>query len=451
MQARRQTIQEYNKEYIEDVLARMNKCDTVCTDLGDRPITCGDKSLTSVDWLLENLPGANYVLDRMVNYIFANGLITGLEEQDRRLEIWLYETKNRMDSTNYAELRECVKRTLAYGECGLRALDGNIYHVPVGYYGELVNKEDGLEEVVAYFIRKDRERVTATITMEEWQYMESFEDIEQWFGGKGYILLDKDSFRVIKNNTSSRRGESPLHTDKMRVDLLTGVYDQLNYDIRYDGPGRIFFRTKSGYVAGDENDISTGTVLNNSQGSKEQRLIRAKEEVAQLLRDIKNSSSDSAGVLSGAFEKDYIYLPRVTKGTEFLNWLDVDTVVMAQIFGMSPTLVEVGKLHGNISVEKIIDNAMTNTIVPMREMLATQFSEFIAKLVGVSKVYFNKYDMQQAEDENKTRLKIADIILRLSNASKNTQSEDVTRLMDEVAEVLRTSLYDEHGELRSMN
>ena len=435
-------------DYLQDVLDDLNQCDPACADLTCRPKEHGDKS---VDWFMENMPGAEYVLDRQLNYIFSNGLTTGADSSDAKLDNWLYETKNRIGATNYAELRQAIGMSIAYGECGLRHFDGNIYHVKRGYYGLLISREEGIDQIMAYYVRKDRKKVDRKIDTDDWSSFRKYEDILRWFDDNGYILLDPTEFIMLRNNTSDIDTHSPFESDKQRVDLLTGVYKQLNYDIRYDGPGRTFFFSRSGYVEGGDNEISTSTVLNNSDGAKTERLKKARTEIKKLLNEIKKSTSDSVGVLSGAFDPDhYIHLPRVTKGTDFLDWLDVDTVVMSQLFGMSPTLLEVGEMHGNVSVEKIIDNAMLNTIIPMREMFATQFSEFIARIVGVPKIYFNKYDMQQIKDENEARLKLAQVIKDLANAYHNDQSEEVSKVMDEVAELLRSSLYDDANQMKSM-
>ena len=435
-------------KYLQEVLDQMNNCDTECTDLAGRR---EQKDKKSVEWYMENMPGAQYVLDRQLNYIFANGMTTGEEEADRRLSSWLYERKNRTGATNYAELRQAIGLTITYGECGLRHYNGNIYHVKKGYYGVLIDRADGLDEIVAYYVRKDRKKVSQLIDTKTWDELESYADIYQWFDDKGYILLDTTDFMMMRNDDTALNAKSPFDRDKQRVDLLRGVYKQLNYDIRYDGPGRTFFFTKSGYAEGTDNDISTGTVLNNTDGAKEKRLSNARKEIAKLLTQIKKSTSDSVGVLSSAFDPEhYIHLPRVTKGTDFLNWLDIDTVVMAELFGMSPTLLEVGDIHGNVSVEKIIDNAMLNTVVPMREKFATQFSEFIARIVGVPKVYFDKYDMQQIKDENEARLKLAQVIKDLGNANHNYETDNIGSLMDEVADMLRSSLYDDANEMRKM-
>lgn len=433
-------------ERMQEVLDDMNRCDSTCTGLAlGEPI-----KITDVDWLVENLPGIDYVLSRMSNYIFANGVTTGTEEQDDMLEEWLYDEVNLMDSTNYSVLSSAIMDAIAFGCCGLRMYQGNLYLVRKGYYGALTRQEDGIKEIVAYFIKKDRTRVEEEVKVDEWSQFETIEDILAWFDENKYILLDTSEFANLRNDTSTLFGYSPLLKDKQRVNLLLSVYQRLNYDIKYDGPGRIILHTKDGFVSDEKNEISTTEVLNNAPGMVEQRYEKAKQEARRIAKDLKDSTSDAVGVMSGAFDKDITHLPRVTKATEFLEWLDVDMTIIAQILGMSPTLLEVGELHGNVSVEKIIDTAMLNTIIPLREKYAIQFSDIIAKRLGVTKVAFNKYDMVQTQDENEIRAKVADIIKSLSYSYKAVETPEVKDLIEKCSALLETSLLDKDGNIRTL-
>lgn len=436
------------EEYKQEVLDDMNRCDKTCTDLAvDNPKT----KIRDVDWLVENLPGIDYVLSRMANYIFANGMTTGFDEQDERLTEWLYDELNRQDSTNYSVLSSAIMDAIAFGCCGIRMYDGNLYIYHKGYYGALTSEEDGVKEIVAYFIREDRSRVENEIETDEWNDFDTYEDIVRWFSDNGYILLDPATeFANLRNDTSTLFGYSPLLRDKQRINLILSVYERLNYDITYDGPGRIILHTKDGFVSDEKNEISATEVLNNAPGMQTQRYEDAKKEARRIAKDLKNSTSDAVGVMSGAFDKDITHLPRVTKATEFLDWLDVDMTIIAQILGMSPTLLEVGELHGNVSVEKIIDTAMLNTIIPLREKYAIQFSDLIAKRIGVSKVAFNKYDMVQTQDENEIRSRVADIIKSLSYSYKAVETPEVKELIESCSELLKTSLFDKEGNIRTL-
>lgn len=435
-------------ELLQEILYDMNKCDKTCTGLA-----VGEKTafVTDIDTLVENLPGVDYVVDRMMNYIFANGLTTGSDEQDDRLTTWLYDELNKMDATNYSVLSSAIADACVYGCCGLRLYEGALYAVKKGYYGTLTYQHDGINEVMAYYMRKDKERVEEEIKTREWEEFREYEDIIRWFDDNDYILLDKSEFANIRNDTSTLYGSSPFLKDKQRINLVLSVYKRLNYDIKYDGPGRIILHTKDGFVSDEKNEVSTTEILANAPGMLKDRYEDAKREANRIAKDLKDSTSDAVGVLSGAFDKEITHLPRVTKATEFLEWLSVDTVVIAEILGMSPTLLEVGELHGNVSVAKVIDTAMLNTIIPLREKYAIQFSDIVAKAIGVSKVSFNKYDMVQTQDENEIRAKVADIIKSLSYSYKAVENEEVGKLIEDCAGLLKTSLYDKDGELRSLD
>lgn len=433
----------------QEVLNDMLACQAVGCDLGTAEI---DRDLTDddVEKLLRDLPGVDYVLDRMINYMFSNGLTTGDEATDEEiLDPWLFELKNKSGAVNYEVLKEAIRQAASRGECGLRLYDGCLYTYPKSTYGIILDRTDGVEEVLAYFVRKDGKPIDHDIKKDEWDSLRTYGDIEGYFRKYDMILLDGSEFENIRNNPGYLHGYSPFTRDRERVDLLSSVYDRLNYDIVYDGPGRIVLRPKDGFMSTDGNDVSTSQIVNNSLGAQTKRNEEAKKEVARVAEAIKESSSDSVVLLSNAFSDEIEHLPRVTKATEFFDWAANDTVIVAQILGMSPTLLEVGKLHGNVSVEKIIDNAMLNTIIPMRENYAVQFSKMIAGYLGVKKIYFDKYDLEQVQDENDIREKLAQTIQKLSYANKASENNNVKEIIDEFVEYLRSTLIDAKGQRKT--
>lgn len=450
---------ERNDAYLNDVLDDMNNCVSPCADI---PQTCAPKEMiVDIDWLVDNLPGMNYVKNRALNYIFSNGLAAGGESDDAKLNAWLYETKNEMGSSNYLALREAIGYAIVYGESGLRMYNGHLYPYQKGHFGILYEKIDGITRIVAYYIREDGDVVDEELDKKDWDKWEQVEDIYHWFSEKKLILLDTSEFTNLRNDTSRMHGLSPLLQDKQRIKLLLAVYSRLNYDIRYDGPGRIILRAKSSAET-EEETSTTNELINNSGPAKESRFRKALQEALRFARDLKNSSSDSVLVLSDGFKDEIEHLPRVTKATEFMTWIQNEGVIVAQILGMSSVLVEVGQWSGNVSMEKVIDDAMVNTIVPLRELYAVQFSRMICNELGVGKVYFDKYDMKQAEDENAARQKIAAVIRDLALSAKNLQSageggadysaaeQNISDLLNETSEVLRKSLHDENGQIRTL-
>lgn len=410
------------------------ECGT-CTDLGTR--SKYDRGLSErgkIDKMLDILPGIMYIRSQMLNYIFSNGLTTGSINSDVILDNFLYR-KNNFDSTNYAVLREAIGWAAVDGECGIRLYEDNLYLVRSGEYAIVYEEVDGVQNIVGYLVKKNNKGYVYDIKDEDFSRLLEKNDI---------LLLGKDEFCQIRNNTTYLHGKSPLLSDKLRIDLLIEAYKRLNYDVEYDGPGRIILRPKDGFVSGSENsDISASTIVNASGSAIHSRAARAKDEARRVAKEIKNSSSDAVILLSNGFDKDIEHLGRVTKATEFFGWLENEGVILAQAMGMAPSLLELGKISGNVSMEKIIDNSMLNNIVPLREQYAIQFSEFISNFLGIDKVYFDKYEMQQSEDENVARQKIVTMMKDLASIGQND-------LVESFANMLRQNIYDENNDIRQL-
>ena len=106
-------------------------------------------------------------------------------------------------------------------------------------------------------------------------------------------------------------------------------------------------------------------------------------------------------------------------------------------------------------MEKIIDNSMVNSIVPLRERYAVQLSGFIARHLRVDKVYFNLYEMQQQEDENTIRTKVVNM-MSLLNAMRVKEGENeviqpkAQELFDKLSEMLVKNITNELGQLEEL-
>lgn len=397
---------------------------------------------------MEILPGAEYVLTQTLNYIFSNGITTGSINEDVLLKDFLYR-KNARENLNLAELRSSIGMAITHGASGIRWLDGNIYQYKWGTYRVLTYLEDGIEKVLGYVVSKKEEKVPY-FDFEKDEFFE-YEDFVRRLDDSGLMLLTTDEFMVIRNDTSLPYGYSPLLKDEARLDLMTAVYERLNYDIRYDGPGRIIIRPKDGYAESGE-EVSTATVMKDGLETEVDRVKKIKGEVKRVAQELKDSSSDSVVVLSNAFDKDIVHLPRVTKATEFLEWLENDTAILAQDMGMAPSLLELGHISGNVSMNSILDNSMLNSIVPLRERYATQFSSFLAKHLKVGKIYFNLYEMQQAEDVNSVRTKWVNMMAQL-NAMTDANGvirPEAEKLFKDYSEMLELNITNENGVLEEL-
>lgn len=442
-----ENLNDEDRRVLDEIVRNWATCNQVC-DVAV-PKKRAEYGLEKVDEYMRVLPGADYVLTQTLNYIFSNGLTTGSINEDVVLDEFLYR-KNKQGTTNLHTLRDTLGMAITHGACGLRWLDGNIYQYKWGTYRILTLLKDGIWQVVGYIVSKDGKFVPP-IKFDFKKYTE-YEDFLRDLDEKKLILLDTNEFTVIRNDTSLPYGHSPLLRDEARLDLLTAVYERLNYDIRYDGPGRIIIRPKDGFVSGDLNDISTTAVIGEAlkQRDKDDKAMLA--EARRVAKQLQGSSSDSVIVLSNAFSDKIEHLERVTKATEFFTWIKNDTLLLAQDFGMSPSLLELGNVSGNVSMSSIIDLAMLNSIVPLRERYAVQFSSFLANHLKINKVYFNLYEMAQQEDENTMRTKIVNI-MSLLNAMHDENDKirpEALQLFKDFGMMLSENIHNENSQLEEL-
>ena len=432
---------------VDDILKQWLECNSVC-DLAV-PREKKREGLEKADRYMEILPGAEYVLTQTLNYIFSNGMTTGSINQDEVLKDFLYRI-NEKGNTNLSELRNTIGMAISHGGSGLRWDRGNVYQYKWGTFRVLTYKENGIEKILGYVVAKDGGKVPAIkISYDD---IREYEDFISRLDEQDLILLTEEEFIIVRNDTSEWYGKSPLLADEERLDLLVAVYERLNYDIKYDGPGRIIIRPKDGYITGADNEVSSSTVMSGALEGNEKRIEQIKGEAERVAKDLKRSSSDSVIVLSNAFDKEIEHLERVTKATEFFNWIKNDTLILAQDFGMSPSLLELGGISGNVSMTSIINVAMLNSIVPLREKFATQISAFISNMLGVDKIFFNKYEMEQREDENTMRTKVVNI-MSLLNAMHDEEDKirpNALTLFNDFAEMLSNNIHNENGVLEEL-
>lgn len=407
-----------------------------------------------IDYFCKNLPTLSYVENQFLNFLFSNGLTTGDDEQDKNiLEPFLY-SHNIMGITNYEVLRSAVIESREYGRCGIRWLsyEDGIILVPHDRYTSLQiwDKEyKGFKRTVAYAVALTDE---AVVTGEEPLEIdrEEYENTGQLITkNKDIIIVSPEEFINLRNNTSKENGESIFERDIQRFKLLSQVYERLNYDIKYDGPGRVIFWLKDDIISNTSNEMSTGEIISQLSNDKDKRAEKAHKELEQIANAIKNSTSDNVILSPSMFEDKIDHLPRVTKATEFFDWLDQEGVIIAQNFGISPGLIELGNVSGNVSMEKIIDNAMVNDIVPLRESIAVQISHVISSKLGVQKIYFNKYELKQNIDYSSEIFKLGQTASQLMNIKDAEGVTDVTA--EETAKYVMSLIVKKlGGEVRSM-
>lgn len=427
-------IDEKNQEILNDML----RC-TACSDITE-PSLRYDYGMTKrqkIDRMYELLPTIDYAKDQVVNYIFSDGIVSSTLNETEILQSYL--AKNNLNGvSNFSTLRECVGWAIIDGECGIRNYQDALYIYKSGYFGIIYDVEDGITKVYGYVVSKSG-RLLSDVDLKDitlYDYLQSDEDI---------LVLSTDEFVHIRNDISFLHGQSPLLTDQLRLDLLITTYQQLLKDLKYDGPGRIVIRPKDGYISGDENDVSTGTLLDTTIINEDARAEKMKKEAARVAEEIKHSSSDSVVVLSNGFDKEITHLERVTKATEFLTWIqEKEGMIISEVIGVEGRLLGYGHQAGNVAMNKVIDNAMRNSIIPLRRAYQVQFADFIKIAARVSMVSFGEHVFEEDESVNEARERTVDMMVKLSGIGQ-------TDLVESLANMLRDTLYDDNNNLKSLS
>lgn len=411
-----------------DVLVKQNNCDMQSF----KPMTFTDNQEDEIEWMIANLPTLPYVKKQYLAFMFSNGLTCGDEAVDEeRLKPFLFK-QNIKGVPNYQVIRQAIMHAKLYGKCGLRWLseeDGMVI-VPHQSYITVFDDDEkygGIKRPICYALSYEEGKPISlgskSIKLDEAEFLDKGRLVSK---NKDVIIELPENFVNLRDDLGTEDGVSCLAQDMQRLQILCNAYKRLNYDINYDGPGRILLKVKDDVFGGGAIDHSAGEIVNNMTVSKTSAANKVKQEAAEIAREIKSSSSDQVISLSSVFE-DIEHIPRVTKATEFLDYLTKkEGSIIAQCLGITPELIGMGDVSGNVSMEKIIDNATMNTIVPEREYFATQFSPMIAGHLGVEKVFFDKYELKQTIDRSSEIYKLA------LSAAQFEAMENVGNRYDEV-------------------
>lgn len=321
-------------------------------------------------------------------------------------------------------MKEAIKNSIVWGKCGIRWLseEDGIIVVPHTQYSTIVVEDEkygGFKKPVAYAISMDEEKHIDLSKYELEVDRETFTKDGILKDFKNDIIIEfPENFINLRADISTEDGKSRLLEDRQRLEILANVYTRLNYDVIYDGPGRIIFWMKDDIYNTGTIDLSAGELIAGSVASKEKRAERARAELEAMARSIKDSRSDNVILSSPMFDR-LDHLPRVTKATEFFDYLNKEGSIVSQVIGITPELIGLGDVSGNVSMEKIIDNAMINVIVPQRESYATQISPMLSGKLGLPKIYFDKYELKNQIDHSSPVYKLALSIQQLQEAGYN--------------------------------
>ena len=100
----------------------------------------------------------------------------------------------------------------------------------------------------------------------------------------------------------------------------------------------------------------------------------------------------------------------------------------------------------------ILRNALDNSIIPLREKYATQLSPFLCERLGLSKVYFDLYELDDPNQENTMRTQIVNImsLLNSMNDDNDITRPEALQLFKDFGAMLSENIHNENGVLEEL-
>lgn len=368
-----------------------------------------NEDLDTVESLALDLPDVDYILDSIVNYMFTNSMTFGERELDKKLYDFLYDL-NFNGQRNIDVIKACAKGYRKYGYYGLLATKEGLVGIhPKDIVACVIDypKKPVLRQTLTYLIKSNADYITpyerktgnprvATDYSQE-DLMEILKDPEKY--KHEVMVVSSDEFACVRLDTSKVFGMSPLLRDRKRVELILNILDRMNYDISRNGIGTIALQAKDTLEEQISESVEQGSAFSGGElidlgrTAKEERTQKIVEDLDEFAKRLSETEFNDAIVYTGNFQ-NLEQLERDTKATDFLDYLSMYVpAIVCQMFGVPARLFDLNKTVSNIGTYSIIDNAMKNTIIPMRDHFLGQCMTVISNAVGIKKpVKFESYE-----------------------------------------------------------
>ena len=239
------------------------------------------------------------------------------------------------------------------------------------------------------------------------------------------MVVTEKQFACVRLDTSQVFCASPLLKDRKRVELILNILNRMNYDISRNGIGTIALQAKDTLEEQIEESVEQGTafsggeLLDMGRTAKEERTKKIIEDMNAFAEKLSETEFNDAIVYSGNFQ-NLEQLERDTKATDFLDFLSQYVpAIVCQMFGVPARLFDLNKTVSNIGTYSIIDNAMKNTIIPMRDHFLGQIVLLLQNATGLSEhIKFDSYEFTNSYNYNND-IYILDVYERLKNIDEN--------------------------------
>lgn len=389
------------------------------------------ENLEDIERLALDLPDVDYILDNIVNYMFTNYLTTENFDKDKQLRDYLY-SLNFNGQRNYDVLKQVAKGYRKYGYYGLlNTGEGLVGIHPKDILACVIDypKKPVLRQTLTYLIKNTNTFITPfdrktgnnrPVTDYSAEDIQKILENPEEYKNEVLIVTDKE-FACVRIDTSQVFCVSPLLKDRKRVELILNILNRMNYDISRNGIGTIALQAKDTLEEQIEESVEQGTsfssgeLLDMGRTAKGERTKKIIEDMNAFAEKLSETEFNDAIVYSGNFQ-NLEQLERDTKATDFLDYLSQYVpAIICQMFGVPARLFDLNKTVSNIGTYSIIDNAMKNTIIPMRDHFIGQVVHILQNASGLSEhIKFDSYEFANNYNYNND-LYILDVYDRLKS------------------------------------
>lgn len=393
------------------------------------------ENLEDIERLALDLPDVDYILDNIVNYMFTNYLTTESFEKDKALRDYLY-SLNFNGQRNYDVLKQVAKGYRKYGYYGLlNTGDGLVGIHPKDILACVIDypKKPVLRQTLTYLIKNTNTYITPydrktgnnrPVNDYSADDIQKILDNPEEYKNEVLVVTDKE-FACVRIDTSQVFCMSPLLKDRKRVELILNILNRMNYDISRNGIGTIALQAKDTLEEQIEESVEQGTsfssgeLLDMGRTAKGERTKKIIEDMNAFAEKLSETEFNDAIVYSGNFQ-NLEQLERDTKATDFLDYLSQYVpAIICQMFGVPARLFDLNKTVSNIGTYSIIDNAMKNTIIPMRDHFIGQVVHILQNATGLSEhIKFDSYEFATNYNYNND-IYILDVYDRLKGIDEN--------------------------------
>lgn len=367
------------------------------------------ENLEDIERLALDLPDVDYILDNIVNYMFTNYLTTEDFDKDKVLRDYLYRL-NFNGQRNYDVLKQVAKGYRKYGYYGLlNTGEGLVGIHPKDILACVIDypKKPVLRQTLTYLIKNTNVFITPfdrktgnnrPVTDYSADDIQKILENPEEYKNEVLVVTDKE-FACVRIDTSQVFCMSPLLKDRKRVELILNILNRMNYDISRNGIGTIALQAKDTLEEQIEESVEQGTsfssgeLLDMGRTAKGERTKKIIEDMNAFAEKLSETEFNDAIVYSGNFQ-NLEQLERDTKATDFLDYLSqYIPAIICQMFGVPARLFDLNKTVSNIGTYSIIDNAMKNTIIPMRDHFLGQVIHILQNATNLSEhIKFDSYE-----------------------------------------------------------